>query len=64
MTNTDDEAVRLEQLRGLWGARPSELRKAEHVADFHESVRKLYPNLIDGKESHDAFRKLLDGLIL
>jgi hypothetical protein len=60
----DTGPERIEMLRGLWVARPPEFRKAEHVEEFRQFVRRLYPNLIDGLDSHQAFIKILDGLIL
>ena len=59
-----NDALKRDMLRGLWEARPPELRKAEHVEDFHQSIKKVYPNLFDKEDSPDAFQKLLDGLIL
>jgi hypothetical protein len=66
MRDTDEETVKVEILRGMWAARPAELRKAEHIEGYRESMKRMYPNLLpSGDEgSRDTFRKLLEGLIV
>jgi hypothetical protein len=66
MTDTDDETVRIEILRGIWKARPADLRKVEHVGGYHQSMKRMYPNLLPSRDngSDDAFIRILDGLIL
>lgn len=66
MTDTGAETVRLEILHGMWAARPAELRKAEHVDDYQQSIKTVYPNLLQPglHGSHDAFGKVLNGLIV